>query len=558
MFEFLFSFAFSLLLNVLPAGWSALKNEVKESKKRNPDTMPPPPPPSKSYLLVLDTDSEDEDGNEYYDNRIRALRHEQQQKQQRQQWQQEVDSRTISVNKPTSSPIKSGNAKSNNVNAEKYVTSIPVESDDDGGLSEPDQMGVSPSDDEKKPSNDASAGTSGSSGKLTKSQKKNRSRRRKKKNKSAASATAAAEASNKNKKKVSFSTVSARAYPRSLGTEGVPVDGGWPLGTELDSFVEEEPKPLEDYETEKQETLKKRWEDFLHAKGDDPAYAHIISNMTKRPDGIPLLLETRQWDYRSRVKNPLFTIVHEEQRQMILLESSGGPSKVENSGPSTASSPNKRRSRSNSVTSSNNGNGNGNGNDHSKKRSSETYNEKFNQVYVHHVRNELEQLRNERTKTGATGCTCRKLSVYLPPKDGSGGKRSQHRRLKPSKLTQELKKRGLYKANLSREESEIILHDAVAREPCCRDEDCFCIRNGIGCQADTCSCWHDSHVNTRSSASSVTPSGSTSTEGELSVQDIEQRCGNRYGMYVVNLDSIDEYRHKILENPIVNYCQPIA
>lgn len=157
------------------------------------------------------------------------------------------------------------------------------------------------------------------------------------------------------------------------------------------------------------------------------------------------------------------------------------------------------------------------------------------------MRHELEELRNQRTKSGATGCNCRKLSVYLPPKDGSGGKRAQHRRMKPSKLTQELKKRGIYDPSASREELEILLHDAVENEPCCRGDDCFCIRNGIDCQSDACSCWHNSHVNAKGNFPSI--------------EEIKNRCGNPLGHYTVDLDKINAFREKVLESTI---CQVIT
>ena len=167
-----------------------------------------------------------------------------------------------------------------------------------------------------------------------------------------------------------------------------------------------------------------------------------------------------------------------------------------------------------------------------------------------HVRNELEQLRNERNKSGATGCNCRKLNVYLPPKDG-GGKKAQHKRLKPSKLHQELKKRNLFDASMSREDMEKLLHKTIEEEPCCRDEDCFCVRNGINCQADACSCWHDSHVHVKRYSDS----------GPLSNQDIQTRCGNPLGMYVVDLDGIDQYRNKIVTNQQEGgglFCLPVS
>mmetsp|Transcript_43245 Transcript_43245/g.104541 ORF Transcript_43245/g.104541 Transcript_43245/m.104541 type:complete len:101 (+) Transcript_43245:1104-1406(+) len=82
---------------------------------------------------------------------------------------------------------------------------------------------------------------------------------------------------------------------------------------------------------------------------------------------------------------------------------------------------------------------------------------------------------------------------------------------------------------------EKLLHDLVEKEPCCRDEDCFCVRNGIDCQSDACSCWHDSHVHAK--AGSAFPS----------VEEIMARCGNPNGMYTVNFNEIEVYRTNVLQ-----------
>ena len=126
--------------------------------------------------------------------------------------------------------------------------------------------------------------------------------------------------------------------------------------------------------------------------------------------------------------------------------------------------------------------------------------------------------------------------------DGSGGKKPQHRRIKQNKVISELKKRQLFSsdvASLSREKMEAILQKAVDKEPCCRDGDCFCIRNGIRCQSDACSCWHDSHFRVKRS--------SNGTNNSLSIADVKKRCGNPLGTYVVDLEAIDDYRMKIIQ-----------
>jgi hypothetical protein len=369
--------------------------------------------------------------------------------------------------------------------------------------------------------------------KLSKTQKKNRNRRKKKKKKisSPNSSSTTTQEKGTTKRGVSFSNVRIRSYLRCFSSDSIPADGGWPLGMESAKFEDADEVALEDYEQAKQESLKQRWE-RAQEKSIDQA---VIENMTKRPPGTPFTFETRQWDYKISLKNPLFRLLHEEQRQALFL--GVDYETLEQKPPSP-----KRRTRSNSVTSASDKSNNRARRSRSNSVSSDHFNETYTQVAVHHVRNELEQLRNERCKSGATGCNCRKLTVYLPPKDGSGGKRAQHRRMKPSKLTQELKKRSIYNPNASREQLERTLHDAVEKEPCCRDDDCFCIRNGIDCQSDACSCWHDSHVHSKPGSAFPT------------IKEIKSRCGNPFGMYTVDVDVIDGYRSNILKSMI---CHPV-
>lgn len=468
--------------------------------------MPPPPPPSKSYLLVIeDSSSEDEDERDYrihrrespFSNTNPAL-----------------ESRPVTTD-PGSRRRPIVITDEDDYDDEELVnTSTEADDgDDEESSSRKDDDDDSPVSTQKK---------------LSKNQKKKRARRRKKKKSKACNTTDPT-------RRISFSTVSFRTYPRAFSEVSVPADGGWPLGLALEPLHEGAPADvsLEEFEAEKQQRLKERWEILLQSKNVD---AKMLEQMTKRPDtGEPLALETRQWDYLNKMKNPLFGLLSEEQRQTIFLESSSDDAESQ--------FPAKGRARSNSVTDSSN-TGSSNHPKHRRGRSTsfshtEHFNETYNQVYVHHVRNELEQLRIERTKSGATGCNCRKLTVYIPPKDG-GGKKAQHRRLKPAKLTSELKKRNLYDESASREELERILHDAIEKEPCCSSEDCFCHRNGIDCQADACSCWHDSHVHSKSGG------------GYLSIKSIRERCGNPHGTTTVDADAIDSYRERVLES---NLCQ---
>ena len=122
--------------------------------------------------------------------------------------------------------------------------------------------------------------------------------------------------------------------------------------------------------------------------------------------------------------------------------------------------------------------------------------------------------------------------------------------MKPQKLAQELKKRGIYNPKASREDMEIALHKAVEAEPCCSSNDCICSRNGLECQSDACACWHDSHVHEKKHAGS--------NGAFVSVDEIRRRCGNANGMYAVDLNSIDEARVATLSKMNLSYCQPVG
>jgi len=488
----------------------------------------PPPPPSASYLLVLDTDSEDEDEQEP----------------------------VVVQPKPVPTPQQSSGLRRPHV--------VEDDEDDDVDTSTEDPMEEdSSSSDTNMISSPQPSPTQ--SKKLTKNQKR-RQRKRKKKNSSQGSTlTATANEAAPKTPNVSFSTVTIRSYPRAFSGDSVPADGGWPLGMERDHIEESDAIDVEEFETAKQERLKERWETLLEesesstppspssksksstqssAPSIDPKVIKFMNDL--HVENAPAVYETRQWDYRSGVKNPLFGVVPESQRQALFLEASGTPEDEQDQNqPQSQQDGNgtTRRSRSNSVTSAASQSSKQSSSSSRRTRSnsvgnfgnnSSNFNDTYNQVYVHHVRNELEELRTQRTKSGATGCNCRKLNIYIPPKDGSAGKKAQHKRLKPSKLAQELKKRNIYDASASREAMEKALQKAIEKEPCCRDEDCFCVRNGIDCQADACSCWHDSHVHAKSG------------RDILSNDEIKNRCGNPLGTYVVDLDAIDNYRNKIL------------
>lgn len=382
----------------------------------------------------------------------------------------------------------------------------------------------------------------------------------------------------KKKKGVHFGNVSVREYERCLGSDVVPLDGGWPLGISTCIRNEYQVAPtVDEFEERRQEELRDRWFNIMsnHTdpwNGDD-------NLVPPPPPPKPLVpptgdLETRQYDYRKRphditksTKNPLFGPLDEETRMMLLVNNDSSTTNndddssihSENSHHTIPRSPSRspshtkqqqqqqqRRARSNSMHN-NDSHYNNNNNRRSSRRtrsnSEQYYSTQYPSTDVLHVRNELEQIRVSRTLEGSVGCTCRKLNVYLPPLNG-GGKKAQHRRLKPSKVKEELRKRGKLPSNandLTRAQLEQLLHDIVEQEPCCWAEDCSCRKNGIGCQADACSCWFESHQ----------CKGQQNHHGDKedfpSVKSIRERCGNN--MYAVDLDGIHDFR--------LQYCQVI-
>ncbi|CAB9511109.1 expressed unknown protein [Seminavis robusta] len=419
-----------------------------------------------------------------------------------------------------------------------------------------------------------------------KKRKKKKKKKKKKKNKSPAAAACTTEedttmTETTTKKTVSFGSVTAHSFERVLGTDVVPYDGGWPLGLGDVLVGEVESTPVDDYETTKQERLRIRAQ-------------QIEGVSTTTTDGE--VLETRQWDYKYKAKNPLFHLLQEEQRMNILLLSSTPEDEImENS----SSHHGIRRERSNSTTStgtsstsassssksnkrrdSKNKNGKHNSQHPMATRGSskrersgsfssannsnqkvERYNETFPQVLVHHVRNELEELRFQRGGVGHAGCTCRKLDVYLLPPNA--GKKAHHRRMNVKRVKDELKKRHLLPdAQTTRDELELLLHRAVEEEACCSNQECPCVRNGIECQADVCACWHDSHQAKQQENSNTSNNNTTKMNDDIPVEQIQERCGNANGMYTVDLQAIQGFRRQLLEKTNMDssffICPPVS
>ena len=178
--------------------------------------------------------------------------------------------------------------------------------------------------------------------------------------------------------------------------------------------------------------------------------------------------------------------------------------------------------------------------------------ELYSDTDIRHVRNELEQIRIQRSEENCSGCSCRKLHVTLPNNANAPhttSKKNHHRRLTERKVKEELRKRHVhYDNSQSRNELEVMLHDIVEKEGCCFGMDCPCVRNGINCQADTCGCWKTSH----------STGNHKYGPKEASVQDIQKSCGNEHGMYVYDLQKIKDNRKRYISAVTNQLCGVVS
>jgi hypothetical protein len=516
--------------------------------------MPPPPPPSKSYNIII-VDSDDEDSEPEYQQRT-------------QQRTSNVPNNTYNNNNSNgngnSNSYRYANASNVNVNAnvssaapkpvvnnaaprpvespvddndndnDVYASASDVDSQDD--CSAPDADTSLDGEEENGVTDSETQGSPRSTIPSSNSAKNAKRRKRKKKKRKGSSGQSS--------RRVNFGSVSVLEFGRCLGTDTVPSDGGWPLGMTMSTITDngssdvelistEEALSIDDYETEKQARL--------HARLKGLELESVDGGVETDPAEW---LETRQRDYKYKSKNKLFRMMTETERMVLLLADSSDVPDGDGVG-STMATPLQEmmytRARSGSMDKKSQTRSRSGSIEKkppqaqvSRTRSAsfaEQYNDTYTQVEVHHVRNELETLRNSRSKEGNTGCTCRKLDVYLLP-PGGGGKKAHSRRMNERKVKEELRKRHLLpQESKTREELEILLHDTVEKEPCCLD-DCACVRDGIECQADTCKCWYTSHQSEKGKKHDDIPS----------IEKINSRCGNRFGIYTVDPVKIDDFR----------------
>lgn len=118
--------------------------------------------------------------------------------------------------------------------------------------------------------------------------------------------------SSRSTKKCSFGNVSTREYQRCfMGSDGVPNDGGWPLGLG-DKVIYEYNTSVDTYEDLKQQELRERYQTFLKMEAQQQGHSKqqqqkktkeeeqlsSTSNNSHENIGDDIYFETRQYDYR--------------------------------------------------------------------------------------------------------------------------------------------------------------------------------------------------------------------------------------------------------------------
>lgn len=379
-------------------------------------------------------------------------------------------------------------------------------------------------------------------------------------------------------KKVQFENVHVREYRRCIGTDGVPCDGGWPLG--LSNEVVREYNVIggiEEFEQQKQMELRRRWDKFVSK--------HSGRNNSDGLDSVEeRCFETRQLDFKKSNKghngdngnnhligdgkNPLFKPSDEDDRKKMIMRdycitleeiqkgfaeeepSSHHPTEHHSDHDNKDHHKHHKHKKDKKSTK------------RTTRSSSETCEYEgtpFDPFDIRHIRNDLEQIRNNRS-AAFTGCSCRKPHFFLPfytahkeassPTNGGGssnGGKHKHKKdhkLPDRKLKEELRKRGKLKPNQSRAEMEIELGNAIEKQGCCTSDDCECVKNGIECQADSCSCWYPQHQ-------SISHGHHAPVTELPSPEEMEAGCGNKNGIYIVKFGEIHNYRNTVL-------CQEIG
>ena len=514
------------------------------------------PPPSKSYLMTFDSSSEEESD----------LDHESTQQQKEEEIlaakRQEII-RNIELHRQREAEKEKQEQESKSTGLLSYLKSL---------------TGTEIESKESQPSE------------TEKTQKKKKKKKKKRKKKSGSKSPQETESvstcttrKSSTCKGVSFSHVKVSEFYRDVHTDGVPADGGYPLGLS-NKLHKSFQIDIDTFEEKKQLDLKQRYQDYVKHRRErcakkDHVNTRSSSRRRKRSNSkvgnemhsknslkeelknssqscdkkeppVPVYIpdnfefETRQFDHRERHsddhryegkanetilewkeiygtgRNVLFGQLMELERKTLherdaAMHIEDFIDDNDNDRPSSPKKGGRRRKQSVSIE------------------------EVYLTLDVQHIKHDLENIRISRTSKDAAGCSCRKLHVVLPNELGPGGKKSHHhRRMKEGKVKEELRRRNIeIPYNAKREELELLLHDEVEKHGCCFDEECPCFKNGIGCQADTCSCWHTSHVSHKKGGA---------TDANVTPDEANTRCGNPEGIYMVDFSAIETYRDQFI------------
>jgi len=277
------------------------------------------------------------------------------------------------------------------------------------------------------------------------------------------------------KKSLAFGEVEVLEIERSIGWTAVPAKGSWPLGLSEGEALSRRRVSLEEYELERQQKLQAR-------------YTALSKKQRKLLNAEQL--ETRQFDFKMDLKNPLFTALSEEERKVLLI---GPDEDTDNDEPvHTVGS---RRSSALLVL------------EESDKPENPLV--AVNQA----LKEELSKLYSSRE---STGCSCAKVKNID--------------KLHQTRLKEMLMLCGCeVDSSASKKELLVQLKTVLEGKSLCELLSCECFRAGVQCHADVCGCCY------------ITEGGKRIFVNGL------KKCGNSEGLYLYQLDNVSRYRKAIIE-----------
>lgn len=398
--------------------------------------------------------------------------------------------------------------------------------------------------------------------------------------------------------RLTWGNVSQHSFTLTLGHSVVPSKGCYPLslGSEIPELYSEQ--SVDEYISFRQAELIVRTQErgIVLSLSSHPTGA--IRSSSSVPIPIPtstpgssaapyVTLETRQYDYKRGVSNPLFSSLNEEERRLILAtmgshqpqgKSSCTPPRKDkclnsdnkwSSTTSSASSGTTRgyngtsagtanfhatsppKSRSNSITSA----------------SSSAIGEKsptpgsslasyclpadetLSPHFIAELHKEIKVIQKSRDEN--VGCSCKPTKV---DKLSVGKMKSELFALSSAAAAMHDSCSGA----LSREAIEAMpkpeliatLKELLRASALCLS-DCECLVLGIPCSADACTCLRKAHIgdlhNEISTVTAPAPAPAPNTSGIPGTTGKGQICGNPSGRIVFDKDAVNAYRKKVLE-----------